>query len=436
MPTSFSLAVDTVAVPPREPLRRARTSQCDEGLDTKSSSAHTVEDSASWEAPYSGLCGPDGEPFEYPPVCVRNTFVAFAPGRDASLDEFFKERECQSCPASWGPSFGTRNCAPEEDVALASSRTTACGSNSDASGASATPPPELSDVEDMAELSPGELAASTARIGAMPRSRGFRNTMTDYRHGISSEHDAPQGPTQVAFQPQAFYPDDASQRLPLRPGPIQNSMQSPTSNGEVATYYTGYTESYQGNFVSYGGMPQPGFQAAYEVGYTGPCVNVGGDVCTGNFEGCQASMASYEFGPDGFNNQSQSHVVLQLSSALHQQALLPPPPGAPAPMASQPPPPPAPPTEPPTSGMMGEAMGEVAPTKGSLAHGSGRCKPCAFVYTKGCENGWECPFCHLCDQGEKKKRRKDKLEARRTMRDLRQVLPFGNRQSAGRNKPS
>jgi len=53
------------------------------------------------------------------------------------------------------------------------------------------------------------------------------------------------------------------------------------------------------------------------------------------------------------------------------------------------------------------------PTLGSRSHRLGSCKPCAFMHTKGCENGVECPFCHLCKPGEKKRRQKDKFVQRR-----------------------
>lgn len=48
------------------------------------------------------------------------------------------------------------------------------------------------------------------------------------------------------------------------------------------------------------------------------------------------------------------------------------------------------------------------PSIGSQDHHSGECKPCAFLYSKGCENGAVCKFCHLCDAGEKKRRQKVK----------------------------
>jgi len=49
------------------------------------------------------------------------------------------------------------------------------------------------------------------------------------------------------------------------------------------------------------------------------------------------------------------------------------------------------------------------PTVGSAQHHAGGCKPCAFAHTKGCENGVNCQFCHLCEPGEKKRRQKQRV---------------------------
>jgi len=48
------------------------------------------------------------------------------------------------------------------------------------------------------------------------------------------------------------------------------------------------------------------------------------------------------------------------------------------------------------------------PTVGSVGHHNRTCRPCAFLYTKGCGNGKQCEFCHLCGPGEKKRRLKEK----------------------------
>eukprot|EP00928_Gymnodinium_smaydae_P039129 TRINITY_DN26802_c0_g1_i2.p1 TRINITY_DN26802_c0_g1~~TRINITY_DN26802_c0_g1_i2.p1 ORF type:complete len:341 (+),score=74.82 TRINITY_DN26802_c0_g1_i2:93-1115(+) len=55
----------------------------------------------------------------------------------------------------------------------------------------------------------------------------------------------------------------------------------------------------------------------------------------------------------------------------------------------------------------------VLPSVGSAEHNTGRCKPCAFVYREdGCMNGEACEFCHLCEQGEKRRRAKARIAAR------------------------
>jgi len=59
------------------------------------------------------------------------------------------------------------------------------------------------------------------------------------------------------------------------------------------------------------------------------------------------------------------------------------------------------------------------PTVGSIGHHSGDCKPCAFLYIKGCSNGVHCTFCHLCSPGEKKKRKQEKKELGRQTRSAR-----------------
>jgi hypothetical protein len=64
------------------------------------------------------------------------------------------------------------------------------------------------------------------------------------------------------------------------------------------------------------------------------------------------------------------------------------------------------------------------PTVGSAGHHVGKCKPCAFFHTRGCENGVQCPFCHLCPPDEKRRRQKDKQAAFREMRSQRKQLRF------------
>jgi len=78
--------------------------------------------------------------------------------------------------------------------------------------------------------------------------------------------------------------------------------------------------------------------------------------------------------------------------------------------------------------MLSEALPEPElgqqeiPTVGSAGHYIGTCKPCAFLYTKGCENGAQCPFCHLCPPDEKRRRQKDKQAAFREVRRQRRQV--------------
>jgi len=51
------------------------------------------------------------------------------------------------------------------------------------------------------------------------------------------------------------------------------------------------------------------------------------------------------------------------------------------------------------------------PSAGSAGHEFGDCKPCAFVHKpRGCSLASSCPFCHICDSGEKRRRQREKKE--------------------------
>lgn len=74
------------------------------------------------------------------------------------------------------------------------------------------------------------------------------------------------------------------------------------------------------------------------------------------------------------------------------------------------------------------------PSLGSALHRFGACKPCAFVSHGVCRNDVNCEFCHLCEPGEKKRRRKEWLDGKRDRRGredttpvlaLHQAVPYG-----------
>jgi len=54
-------------------------------------------------------------------------------------------------------------------------------------------------------------------------------------------------------------------------------------------------------------------------------------------------------------------------------------------------------------------LGSAAlPSRGSALHAWRACKPCAFVFQEGCQNKELCDFCHLCEPGERKRRKKER----------------------------
>lgn len=54
------------------------------------------------------------------------------------------------------------------------------------------------------------------------------------------------------------------------------------------------------------------------------------------------------------------------------------------------------------------------PSHGSVLHGLGDCRPCAWFWKQsGCQNGRDCNYCHVCCDGELKARKKNKQVAMR-----------------------
>jgi len=54
---------------------------------------------------------------------------------------------------------------------------------------------------------------------------------------------------------------------------------------------------------------------------------------------------------------------------------------------------------------------------GAVGHSDGSCQPCAWNWKRtGCNKGASCRFCHLCDEGMVKYRRKEKLASVRAVK--------------------
>lgn len=70
------------------------------------------------------------------------------------------------------------------------------------------------------------------------------------------------------------------------------------------------------------------------------------------------------------------------------------------------------------AGALPEAL--LAPEAKMQAHLRGECKPCAYYWDKedGCRRGEACEFCHLCDEGERKRRKKEKARQQSIMKSM------------------
>ncbi|OLQ01886.1 hypothetical protein AK812_SmicGene15312 [Symbiodinium microadriaticum] len=71
---------------------------------------------------------------------------------------------------------------------------------------------------------------------------------------------------------------------------------------------------------------------------------------------------------------------------------------------------------------------ESWPSVGSQQHGTGECRPCAWFWKKGCLNGRECLHCHLCPEGELRRKKKDAGKFRSAPKDVRNITDALTRQ--------
>eukprot|EP00747_Dinoflagellata_sp_TGD_P088912 gnl/TRDRNA2_/TRDRNA2_164156_c2_seq17.p1 gnl/TRDRNA2_/TRDRNA2_164156_c2~~gnl/TRDRNA2_/TRDRNA2_164156_c2_seq17.p1 ORF type:complete len:454 (-),score=94.17 gnl/TRDRNA2_/TRDRNA2_164156_c2_seq17:215-1576(-) len=66
------------------------------------------------------------------------------------------------------------------------------------------------------------------------------------------------------------------------------------------------------------------------------------------------------------------------------------------------------------------------PSYGSMLHGTGRCRPCAWFWkAQGCQNGQECGHCHICPDGEIKARKRVKVAVMRMTAGMIGPQPYG-----------
>merc|ERR1719253_1114079 len=286
-------------------------------------------------------------------VCIKNTFLDTAERRSPSLEDFYRERGVRTCPGvSVGRLrglFGEREAAP-----------------------------------------PDALEGGVLHQPEPSRGRTVVSLADSLVEGPLRPH--PSGPDMNGV-PQAV-------QYASRSHEIQQAMQpSPGAHMAVAPEVP-YVQS-----------------MAYVEDYGFTCPSTSGAIPIDYGFACQALQPQQlEQGHYGAAQQCDyvPHQQFALPGAYEQQYMMP---AAPSPALALPlscgneaaltagvgpvqamPLPPA-----------GPALGtEELPSMGSQGHALGTCKPCAFLHTKGCENGLSCQFCHLCESGEKKRRRKTK----------------------------
>lgn len=308
---------------------------------------------------------------DYPsPFVVRNTFID-APCEPSSLDGFFEAREVQSCPTSgicgvpsevtlpaWKPSELLSR-MPEDDGSARSRSTSASGRSS---------PTESEELDaSSSEESPATFVGS---------SKAARRGLPDFDY------------------PSPFLVKNTF---------IDTAEQPPFS-------LVGFFEERRTASCPCSGVALVGAQEA-------------GDSDNADFAGeadaDEEADAEVQW-PAGIPPPPPAPPVLVASQEL---PAMPPPPPAPAPKMADPGLFSAPPghfmqrqapalwnPEPRELVLLGSPE---MPTLGSEAHRFGNCKPCAYAHSKGCGNGVQCPFCHLCPAGELKRRQKAKRSVQR-----------------------
>merc|ERR1719401_224540 len=102
---------------------------------------------------------------------------------------------------------------------------------------------------------------------------------------------------------------------------------------------------------------------------------------------------------------------------------LPAPPGLELSVPLVPPPPPRPEGDSSGAYSPGNLLRRIAgetvvtlPSRGSVGHACGRCRPCDYFHKDRCKAGADCEFCHLCGPNAMKEHRKAKKAMKRALR--------------------
>lgn len=370
---------------------------------------------------------------DYPSgLSVKNTFIDVdrETWQPSSLDGFLKAREIQSCPPSaigpGGQANGTPFCSAAESLGVEA---------------------------EQEEAEAKEVAANTtsASSSAPVQAEGSARSRSTSAGCSSPSNSIGEGASEAALLSSSPASQDADSELPAYIYPASRAARPGKAVKGLPTFE--YPSFAVKNTFIHGAIGQPvsldGFYEEREI-RSCPASGIGIPIPPGLEEG------ENEDADDDDEEVNAAAIPAPESIAEALPVGIPPPPPAPptlaapeVPVETAPPPPPlqepslglfAPPViQEPSFGMYAppviqgppnwfsesvmplttanvlSGLPNGLPTIGSEAHQYGECKPCAYASIKGCKNGAQCQFCHLCPPGELKRRQKAKRSNQRAL---------------------
>jgi len=330
-----------------------------------------------YPTPWSIAEAPNSTGKEFPaPLVVKNTFINFDIGRPASLEEFFLERLTQSCPVSgvsMPPDSGNASAVP--DVLHKDT-----GSLDMTEGQST--PSSMNDFTPVRMLDGISMNLETPRFFPPPPEKP---------PAFHMNYSSPVSPAPL-HAPPVF---DIDWQSPAAPAPLYAPAHAMTAINQPS-----HTQLQASMFNCDWQSPVP-LSRHDTAPHTGVLDLL--NAISATPEAVQDTQVLQHSQRQPRRFQKQTYMQQGYYDAIFNEQICTPGFCLPTHGAKEF-------TSPQEAQLVGSPE---CPTVGSQGHWSGFCKPCAFFHTKGCGNGINCVFCHLCEEGAKKKRAKEKRSERR-----------------------
>lgn len=326
------------------------------------------------------------------PVVVRNTFMDTPTPGDGDADDFGAQP------------YAVRNQSCPPDLVSAPSGSDACGQAQPMFWPRTASGDTLEQILGAAGLQLPGIGSSPEMPGASPQAKHFTQAPTFWPRTMSGDD------LDFALRDLVAASPPVAKEAEMTPNVTKPTYWPRTLSGDDLDFaMTALLEASPLTKSSSGDMSSK--SSAGSLGMATPASN---KVCLSTSPAMKlqapSPTTSAAARSPGGPPQQESEGVLQP----------PPPPDMPAPRMEEaplPPPPDAPAAAPDAKVVSifdtipdAEVGSPERPTKGSWGHNIGKCKPCAFLHTKGCQNGFNCEFCHICGRGEKKRRQREKWQ--------------------------